>query len=390
MSLAFRWPALTAFLDRLEPPLGALEAAYRQRYLSADIRQTQIVWLCVAAGNLMLITSDYGEFGASRPFYLDAALRVLVSVFLAGLTLNLASIREPPDYDRRVLLGMLVLVCHQGLYSVTAPATDYSAFTFYMALIATCYLMVPAPLAQRLSSGGLTTLFALGVLYLARAPSSFYVISIPSILLFVNVIGLFSSVHIYTYRREQYRANREAAGLNEQLRTLAETDALTGMFNRRKFLELATEEFARYQRYGQPFSLAVIDIDYFKQVNDQFGHAAGDEVLAAVARSLLSGKRAVDQVGRLGGEEFGLLLPQTPLAAAAAVVERIRRQVAATPIHAPAAGAAVTVTFSAGVGRVDAGDTSMEAAMRRADQLLYQAKQQGRNRVEAQPETLPV
>ncbi len=158
-------------------------------------------------------------------------------------------------------------------------------------------------------------------------------------------------------------------------------DPLTGCFNRLAYEERVRAEEARWRRYGSPLSIIVVDVDRFKSINDRFGHRAGDKVLKAIARIADSQIREVDFFGRYGGEEFVVLLPETPLAAAVKVAEKIRRSVEAFRFHTR--GKPVPVTVSCGVAQFRPGDTA-SSAFERADQALYRAKEAGRNRVETE------
>jgi len=165
----------------------------------------------------------------------------------------------------------------------------------------------------------------------------------------------------------------------EQLEKLATIDSMTNLYNRRQFLISANAEWNRFQRYQRPLSLLAIDIDHFKSVNDRFGHAVGDEAIISVAASCLSGKRASDIVGRLGGEEFAMLLPETDMAQAEIVAERIREQIAGhfLTVHK----ARFNVTISVGLAVATISMSGIDALLRCADDALYQAKGAGRNRV---------
>lgn len=166
----------------------------------------------------------------------------------------------------------------------------------------------------------------------------------------------------------------------EQLRKLATTDSLTGALNRRRIFELAKEEVERAQRYGRPLAIAMLDLDHFKAVNDRFGHATGDAALREVSRAVSGAVRKEDKLGRYGGEELLLLMPETRLVEAAAVVERARLSVRAVP--AVEDGSMVALSLSAGVVELAPGET-FEALLVRADRALYSAKQNGRDRVVA-------
>ncbi len=164
-----------------------------------------------------------------------------------------------------------------------------------------------------------------------------------------------------------------------RLEELAKTDALTGLMNRRSFFERLHAETARAGRFSRPLAVAMLDVDHFKHVNDTYGHAVGDMVLQQVARIIAQSVRTMDGVGRVGGEEFAVLLPETGSAAAMGVLERIRQAVA---VHEMVTehGQRVQVTVSAGVA-VWQGEEDGESILRRADAALYAAKSAGRNRV---------
>jgi len=171
----------------------------------------------------------------------------------------------------------------------------------------------------------------------------------------------------------------ELADQAEALERLACIDGLTGLNNRRHFLALAESEWSRFQRYQRPLALLMIDIDFFKSVNDTYGHDAGDAVLKAVAESMHRSKRSSDIAGRLGGEEFALILPEATLDRAVAAAERYRALIGGRPIIAM--GRQISVTVSIGVGVAEAGMCGFEDLLKRADVALYEAKNSGRNRV---------
>lgn len=161
------------------------------------------------------------------------------------------------------------------------------------------------------------------------------------------------------------------------------TDQLTELSNRRFGDIRLQEEMQRAQRYGHPLSVALLDIDHFKRVNDDHGHQAGDEVLIAVARELSKVSRKTDAVARWGGEEFLFVFPETTSTDAAQIVDRFRAHLAETPIRVSAQDTGeLMVTISGGVSELREGDT-LETLVERADQGLYRAKETGRNRLMA-------
>ena len=165
-----------------------------------------------------------------------------------------------------------------------------------------------------------------------------------------------------------------------RVRLLSLTDELTGLPNRRAFLRRLEDEVARVQRYGFPLSMALIDLDYFKEVNDKFGHAGGDEVLRVYARNVLSIFRHHDLVARYGGEEFAVLLPNTDAEGALRALMKVRKRAAETRWQSNGDVHPVP-TFSAGVALYKPGETH-NAFIERVDKALYRAKRLGRDRVE--------
>ena len=174
--------------------------------------------------------------------------------------------------------------------------------------------------------------------------------------------------------------------LIEETHRLALTDALTGINNRRHLFELGVRSFAAAKRYGRPLSAVMFDIDHFKQINDTYGHAVGDEVLVEVAERARRTVRDVDVLGRYGGEEFVALLPETDLERGTTAAERLRRAIGDTPIETSAGPLEVTV--SAGVAQVAPDMDDLADLIDCADQALYAAKHGGRNQVRAFAEAI--
>ncbi|PPE66962.1 hypothetical protein C1704_05780 [Caldimonas caldifontis] len=175
----------------------------------------------------------------------------------------------------------------------------------------------------------------------------------------------------------------------QRIAELAVTDELTGCYNRRHFMERAELEWLRSRRHHMPLALILLDADDFKQVNDTHGHQCGDHLLREMALQCRASLRGTDVLARFGGEELIVLLPQTDLAGALAIAERIRHQVQDLVVQWQ--GQAVTATVSLGVAALHASHASVDALIRDADQALYEAKRAGRNRVRGAPvqELLP-
>lgn len=205
---------------------------------------------------------------------------------------------------------------------------------------------------------------------------------------FASKVALgFANVRLYEQLREANETlearvaerTRALGEANAKLERLATLDALTEVWNRRHFMELAAAEVARTRRYGRCISVFILDLDHFKQVNDTWGHAAGDEALRTVVARARTAVRSSDLISRFGGEEFVVLLPEADSAAAAIVAERVRAEIAAEPLVFE--GRRFRVTASIGVAQWDPTEPTIERTLMRADAALYQAKLAGRNRV---------
>jgi two-component system, cell cycle response regulator len=189
-----------------------------------------------------------------------------------------------------------------------------------------------------------------------------------------------SMLRIKKLQDELDRKNRQLEEANRQLRLLSITDGLTGLYNHRHVHELLQEEHERCKRNGDPLAVAMLDLDRFKQLNDTHGHQTGDVVLADTARILREGAREVDMIGRYGGEEFIVILPEATEAAAVHFAERVRE---AVERHVFRSGdKEIRMTVSGGVASASAPDLLQpDELIRRADMALYEAKNGGRNRV---------
>jgi len=166
--------------------------------------------------------------------------------------------------------------------------------------------------------------------------------------------------------------------LEASLMKLSSEDPLTGLYNRRTILETLEEEIKRGKRYNRPLSFLMMDIDHFKKINDRWGHPDGDEVLKSFAAECQAAKRENDKLGRFGGEEFVMVLPETAKPEAELAAERIRKCTAEMDLKAKCGTATIPVTVSIGVTTATGGD-DVEAVIARADAALYEAKNKGRN-----------
>lgn len=168
----------------------------------------------------------------------------------------------------------------------------------------------------------------------------------------------------------------------ERLHQRATRDSLTGAFNRGHFTETAAQEMERARRFSEPLSVAILDIDHFKKINDTYGHEVGDKAIIALVRICTDSIRKIDVLGRIGGEEFALLMPRANKEPAVEQLQRLRRRIAEQRV---VIGGGREISFTASIGVASLRSTTRDLAelMRNADTALYRAKREGRNRVEA-------
>lgn len=240
-----------------------------------------------------------------------------------------------------------------------------------------------ATIVSTLALLGLTYATAFG--WLPYAPAVVPPSDSSTNLMWISIIFFFTAPHfiviiIFADQIVSYWRNRE-----DTIRTLSRTDMLTGLLNRRSIMELLDMEVARTLRHGPPLTIVILDLDHFKRINDTWGHPTGDRVLIEAARVLTACIRKCDMVGRYGGEEFMIMLPDTTLAGAAIMIERCRATLAETTITADN-GDIIRISASFGLANNEKQlSLSSEDMIKLADDALYRAKADGRNRLELAP-----
>lgn len=265
--------------------------------------------------------------------------------------------------------GWLVMPSHSPIHQAVVyfflmgvaggAVATYSAHAV-AAAVAICFLMLPATVGFAFQDAiALRVMGVGGAIYLVAAVRS------------IRGFGFFL--------RRTLQLSYELQHAYARVREQAHTDELTGLANRRAFVEIGTAAADQARRYQRPLALLMMDIDHFKRINDTFGHALGDAALRAAAGALRQAARRADTAGRLGGEEFALLLPETTIAQARVVAERVRRDVEAiTVTHG---NTPIRFTCSIGVAEQTPDVNDLDGLLRSADEALYRAKAEGRNRV---------
>ena len=370
-------------------------SAYWRRWtdwvLTTDKRQRIRLAMSGLAALLMVFCRVAMNSVAAAGLASTAEVRVWTACSVLGLIAVYAAIRS--GWSRRFKDPALTLA--QILYAITCCAAAF--------VIAGPARGVTLPiLAIILMFGifGLTTRQMLGVLVyslvafgvasgvVAARDEPDYPTVVAAAYVGMVVVVLLSSTFLTTRvqstREHLRRQKAELAQALEQIRQLATHDDLTGLLNRRAMLDRMQLEQRRSLRSGSPLLIAQLDIDHFKAVNDTHGHAAGDLVLQSFADTVRRNVRDTDVLARWGGEEFVLLLCDTPAADAVTLMERLRQAVQAMQVPVPQGGGPITVTVSIGLARHTPADP-LAGTLERADQALYAAKAGGRNRVVPAP-----
>jgi diguanylate cyclase (GGDEF)-like protein len=372
---------MIAKLFSLEYPLGEMENEYRKHYLPQDIRQTIVVGSIWLIPNLLFIYTDYLLFFGAPLFQTLVSIRIFLLSGLSIIFAFLRKVKQPVVYDYTVFIACLFALA--GVFCINRLHSDLHTHTAgmdYLLLFST-YLLIPNKLLFRMIPALLFTLVNFFNHFMQPVPFSGPLLTIIGVsLVLSNVLGIWASIRFYSRRRQQYKAQVHAYELRKDLIQNASVDQLTGVSNRRYFYQAAEAEFERFIRYRRPFSVLMLDLDHFKHVNDQFGHPVGDKILKELAATITRCKRDTDILGRLGGEEFALLLPETNLSGATDIAVRLRRS--CHGVSLPSTSKDRCITVSIGVTQARSGDANFDEVLARADETLYRAKNNGRDRVE--------
>lgn len=367
------------FFSEILLDLGELEGDYRAFYLKNDIEQTILSLSIAIISVLGMLRVDVILF-QNRPELLlgVAAYRVgfiLATLFVIFAIRKTAKVRV---YDRLARVWIILMILFFILSNFTRPANDLSTVSEIL-IPFSIYVLSPLKLKQNFALASSFTLASLFVDYFFKTGVDLVLDTTMAAQVIVHTLGLGSAVQIQSYRRRSFKAYIQEKDAKEMVAYLANIDPLTKSLTRRQYLNIAESEFLRYTRYRRPLSILIIDADAFKGINDTYGHHAGDIVLRSLSLVAMEQKRAQDTFGRLGGEEFGLLLPETNLEQAKVVAERIQKAWEQTPTNMD--GEMIFSTVSIGGAEAAPTDKSFEDVLRRADRMLYKAKERGKNQV---------
>jgi diguanylate cyclase (GGDEF)-like protein len=345
-------------------------ALYAAGFMLIALRGVVPKVLSIVVANILLLSAEVLFLEGVRYFRGIAAGRRIFSISLVVFPLLLIAYFTFVIEDT----GMRVII--------------FSAFTAVISGLVAWELIRNAPSDLRFSLWFTGSLFAIQTLFMiSRVFFTFFSPDLRDLLapnllqtvtfllaLLLGITWTFGFVMLNSERLEVDLKNAQV-----ELQRLAETDFLTGIANHRRFSEAGEREIQRARRYGHPLAALMLDLDHFKKVNDTYGHAVGDRVLVAMTAAFRNLLRDIDVFGRLGGEEFAILLPETDLEGGRATAERLRAAFADTAVDA--GNTVLKVTISIGATLLLPEDDGLE----RADDAMYEAKRHGRNRVMAVP-----
>lgn len=371
----------------------ALERNYLLKNQQLISRQLQLALMVWAALTLLFALPDYFALGASQDFILNAIVRFAVASLLIFF---LFCVRSRPHLALQgrwiTALELLGITIFMGVY-FTRPDIVHWTFTLTLIMLVSIFVFVPNRIPLILGVAFYTafiTAFVMG--YVSKVGAKEMVGLL--LLLFLPIgTGWAAALRTQVLQRKQFalwlqtqlindelvKEVEERSRLQEALVRQATTDPLTGLNNRRQYESLFQLELTRAERKGQHLSVCILDLDHFKQINDTHGHSVGDQVLVHTAELCRDSFRIIDILGRLGGEEFVVLMADTDLETAAHVVRRFLSVLAATPIHV--GDKVIHVTATAGVVERRADEHALEELIQRADRAMYEGKSAGRNQV---------
>jgi diguanylate cyclase (GGDEF)-like protein len=371
------------FFSQILIDLGELEGDYRVFHLKNDIAQSILSMSIASISMLGMLRMDALYFGERPHLFILLVIYRSGFVFLTILTiLAIRKTRKVRVYDRLVLAWISFTILFLVLSNFTRPA-NYLTTAFDIIVPFAIYALSPLKVFYSIA---LAFGFSMGTLYVDH----FFKFGVDPMTLsaataaqfVIHALGLISTLQIQSYRRKSFKDYMDEKDAKEMVAYMANIDPLTKSLTRRHFFGIAQSEFLRFSRYHRPLSALILDTDDFKNINDTYGHHAGDLVLRSFSLVAIEQKRIPDTFGRLGGEEFGLLLPETKLEQARVVAERIQKIWEKSPVSLD--GVPIHSTVSIGVAEAGAEDKSFEDLLRRADQMMYKAKERGKNQVAAE------
>ncbi len=379
---------MSSFAPSLRDQTADAKSARRAR-LGDDVLARRMMqrkqYLMVQMGSYLLtaLIISIPAFEGDIPLFMPVAF-ALCGVLVTGGFLALSQIRFNDRFNDHYLTlwQMAANTAVQIGFIVAVPQINYVFFCIIFLIFSSGALRMTA--RQATIAWTLMTLSMIPFFLMSDIPINMATVTflerLTGLLVITATVGqcVFLGLYGSGLRKQLYQSSQALRIAYDRIEELAEIDELTGAFNRRSIMRKLDDEISRARRLSHPCSVALIDLDWFKRINDTFGHPAGDEVLRTFAISAFANIRTIDAFGRYGGEEFLLLLPETPHDDAQRMLNRLR--IIITELDWSALAPGLPLSISAGVATLQPNETP-ESFLARADAALYTAKRSGRNRV---------
>ncbi len=368
------------------------EQAFRASVQDAMARQLRLALALWAGLMLLFALPDLQALGAGNALFWQLLLyRALMAMLLLGAIWVLRS--QPRWATDGRLVAWIAVIGYPFYFLLFHVREDVRFWTVGMVMFMQfcMFLFLPGRVVAYLPVAVWGVVGSLLSFVLLGRPTG-VLLGLVFLLTLPALVGYMTAARLQRVQRQEFALRQRLSETNAALQTeiaqrielqaelerQATTDPLTGLVNRREFSRRFALDLARTQRDASPLSLVLIDLDHFKRINDQYGHAAGDAVLRTLAQLSHGCFRSIDTVGRLGGEEFAVLLPSADLHCAAQAARRLAQRLAETPVEHD--GQCIVAGMTAGVAQRLPGEDSLESLLQRADLALYAGKQAGRAR----------
>lgn len=359
-------------------PSQEKEAAYRVHYLQADKNLARMIILVISAASILFISSDILFTASTADLIPLIRIRLIFAAWSIAVIFLLKNTDSSKTFDVLSSAWLFSLIGFMTFIYSTRPVDNLNNTLTSCLIVFLFYVLYPARLTIQILCG--MALSLANIIHVGIYKDLLQMNAINSILtsyLVFNILGVFIAVRWHKSRRREFTTHLKSISMRKKLEELAFTDDLTGLANRRSCFKKMVSEYHRHERYNNDLSIMIIDIDFFKKVNDNYGHDQGDKVLKVVANLLKNSCRSDDTAGRLGGEEFTILLPETRLLDAHQLADRVRERCIGLSI--PTDDQEIKITISIGVAQANDHDTCAKDMLKRADVALYKAKDAGRN-----------
>jgi diguanylate cyclase (GGDEF)-like protein len=361
--------------------LRDLPPACREYSLKAD---SELAAVSMSAAVLLIPPMaflDYFYYHLTADFFVSVAFEALFAVFTAVIVILVRRSGDVRTYEKLAFAWVLVTGLFAFLITVMQPQRVVENIQFSLLFLVANFVTIQNKFLFRMTCAAIIYSAFLTALVTNHAWSAFaekYMLTL--LLLMLTMVGIVVVARNNRFKLATFTLHEGEREARLRYESLAMTDALTGVPNRRSFLQQAGQEWSRFKRHSSVFSIAITDLDRFKQFNDTHGHAVGDEVLKRFAALIAAQARALDSIARFGGEEFAFIFRETGQNGAEIALARLRDRLRSMKMDVP--DLKIPVTFSAGIAEARPEDASLEDTIGRADKALYRAKELGRDRTE--------